>query len=118
MRSSSIKRFEFYLCLVKKKMFLSAHKATKKLGISSHTLRHWSKQRKITASKKNYLYARVSSQKQKQDLERQKEILLKKYPTYELISDIGSGINFKRKGLQTLLEQSCKGLVREIVVTH
>jgi len=116
-------------------MFLSAHKATKKLGISSHTLRRWSKQRKIefktsasgtrlydvskffpddsittiTASKKNYLYARVSSQKQKQDLERQKEILLKKYPTYELI---------KRKGLQTLLERSCKGLVGEIVVTH
>ena len=66
----------------------------------------------ITASKKNYLYARVSSQK------RQKEILLEKYPTYELINDIGSGINFKRKGLQTLLEWSCKGFVREIVVTH
>src|SRR5581483_5361318 len=46
------------------------------------------------------------------------QLLSSRFPTYELISDIGSGINFKRKGLQTLLEQSCKGLVGEIVVTH
>ena len=136
-------------------MYLSAHKATKKLGISSDTLRRWLKQGRITAktspsgtrlynissifpeltsqdadntttatstasaaTKKGFLYARVSSVKQKEDLERQKQLLSSRFPTYELISDIGSGINFKRKGLQTLLEQSCKGLVGEIVVTH
>jgi len=136
-------------------MYLSAHKATRKLGISSDTLRRWLKQGRITAktspsgtrlynisyifpeltsqdadntttaasaasaaTKKGFLYARVSSVKQKEDLERQKQLLSSRFPTYELISDIGSGINFKRKGLQTLLEQSCKGLVGEIVVTH
>jgi len=86
-------------------MYLSAHKATKKLGISSDTLRRWLKQERITAktspsgtrlydissifpeltsqdadytttaaatattTKKGFLYARVSSVKQKEDLE-------------------------------------------------
>ena len=86
-------------------MYLSAHKATKKLGISSDTLRRWLKQERITAktspsgtrlydissifpeltsqdadntttaattTKKGFLYARVSSVKQKEDLEQQK----------------------------------------------
>jgi predicted site-specific integrase-resolvase len=90
-------------------MYLSAHQATKKLGISSDTLRRWLKQRKITAktspsgtrlynissifpeltsqyvnnnaaaaaattTKKGFLYARVFSVKQKEDLERQKQL--------------------------------------------
>src|SRR5215212_5818780 len=59
-------------------------------------------------SPKNYIYARVSSAKQKADLERQKELLHNKYPQHELISDIGSGINFKRPGLRSLLELSCR----------
>jgi len=36
----------------------------------------------------------------------------------ESICDIGSGLNFKRKGLQTLLELCFKGLVSEVVVAH
>src|SRR6266487_2705107 len=107
-------------------MYLSAHKATKKLGISSDTLRCWLKQGRITAktspsgtrlynissifpeltsqdadntttaatattTKKGFLYAQVSSAKQKEDLERQKQLLSSRYPTYKLISDIGSG---------------------------
>jgi putative resolvase len=63
---------------------------------------------------KSYVYARVSSAKQKADLERQQQLLLAKYPQYELISDIGSGINFKRPGLRTLLERSRQGLVKEV----
>jgi predicted site-specific integrase-resolvase len=65
-------------------------------------------------SPKNYIYARVSSAKQKADLERQKQLLLNKHPQYELISDIGSGINFKRPGLRSLLELSRRGLVKEV----
>lgn len=38
--------------------------------------------------------------------------------TYKLISDIRSEINFKHKGLQTLLKQLCIGLIRKIVVIH
>lgn len=49
--------------------------------------------------KHNIIYARVSSLQQKDDLERQIELLKKHYPTYELVTDIGSGIKMNRKGL-------------------
>ncbi|HXF28823.1 MAG TPA: recombinase family protein [Chlamydiales bacterium] len=61
-----------------------------------------------------YIYTRVSSAKQKADLERQKQLLLSKYPKHELVSDVGSGINFKRAGLRSLLERSRRGLVKEV----
>jgi predicted site-specific integrase-resolvase len=35
-----------------------------------------------------------------------------------LVTDIGSGINWKRKGLKTILEQSMQGNISEIVVAH
>ena len=68
----------------------------------------------LSPSPKNYIYACISSAKQKADLERQKQLLLNKHPQYELISDIGSGINFKRPGLHSLLELSRRGLVKEV----
>lgn len=40
------------------------------------------------------------------------------YPEYEVIKDIGSGINFKRIGLQHLLEAVFRGEVSEVVVAH
>ena len=49
---------------------------------------------------------------------RQKDYLKSKYPNHEIISDIGSGINQKRKGLLSILEQSDKGIVEEVVVAH
>lgn len=45
-------------------------------------------------------------------------MLQSKYPDYEVISDIGSGINFKRKGLQTILELTFRGCLQTIVVAH
>ena len=65
-----------------------------------------------------FVYARISSPKQKEDLERQKQYLLSQFPNHHLISDIGSGINFKRPGLRSLLERSSRGLVKEVVVAH
>jgi predicted site-specific integrase-resolvase len=41
-----------------------------------------------------------------------------KYPEHEILWDIGSGINFKRKQLLWLLEQSTLGNVKEVVVAH
>lgn len=64
------------------------------------------------------IYARVSSAKQHPDLERQVQDLKKAYPNHELIQDIGSGVNFKRRGLHTLLERVLEGLVSEVVVMH
>ena len=61
------------------------------------------------------IYARVSSAKQKPDLERQKQLLRSKYPSYELYSDVASGINFRRPGLSALLERVIRGGVSEVV---
>jgi putative transposase len=42
-------------------------------------------------------YARVSSHSQRDDLKRQIELLRSRFPEAEIISEIGSGLNFKRK---------------------
>lgn len=67
-------------------------------------------------SKDDYLYVRVSSNEQKEDLDRQISFLSSKYPNHRVVKDIASGLNYKRKGLLYLLEQSNKGKINEIVV--
>jgi predicted site-specific integrase-resolvase len=70
---------------------------------------------------KNFIYCRVSSRKQMDDLSRQIEFVKSKhlrYSSYESISDVASGINFKRKGLSTILDACLQGNVGEIVVAH
>jgi predicted site-specific integrase-resolvase len=42
--------------------------------------------------------------------------MLEHYPGYTVISDVGSGINFKRKGLLSLLSKCKQGCIREVVV--
>ena len=66
---------------------------------------------------KSVIYARVSSKKQESNLENQIKYLKKRYPNFEVISDIGSGINFKRKGFRRILESIFKGDIKEVVVT-
>ena len=63
-------------------------------------------------------YCRVSSVSQKEDLERQVEFFQTHYPHYTIVRDIGSGLNFKRKGLNSILDDAIKGNIQEIVVTH
>jgi predicted site-specific integrase-resolvase len=63
-------------------------------------------------------YCRVSSRKQRDDLARQVERMQERYPQAEIIKDIGSGLNFKRKGLQTLLERLLRGDKLNVVVAH
>jgi len=64
----------------------------------------------------------VSSHAQRQDLERQKAYLenyLQDFdPNYEIISDLGSGLNFKKKGLNKLIKMIISGEVSKLVVTH
>jgi putative resolvase len=79
-------------------------------------------EKRVLATKKEkpgkYIYTRVSSAKQKEDLQRQKQDLGTSYPEHTIISDVGSGINFRRPGLQRLLQLSNQGLVTEIVLAH
>ncbi|MFM8333198.1 MAG: IS607 family transposase [Candidatus Methylumidiphilus sp.] len=63
-------------------------------------------------------YCRVSSYKQKDDLARQVSFMQERYPEAEIIKDIGSGINFKRKGLNAILERAMRGTHITLVVAH
>ncbi len=60
-------------------------------------------------NKKKICYCRVSSNKQKEDLKRQVEYMEKRYPNNIIIKDIGSGLNYKRKGLQEIIVMAIGG---------
>ena len=64
----------------------------------------------------------MSSHKQKDDLERQidsvKTYLIAKGQPFEIISDIGSGINYKKKGLQELIKRISGNQVERVVVLY
>lgn len=129
--------------------YLSANTVSKKLGVTAQTLRNWDKLGKLKPAyvksngyryysiddilsftqerktKKNIKvigYARVSSKKQNDDLERQVEnlnkILESKYTDFEIISDIGSGINYTKPGLRKLIELINKKEVDLIIVLY
>ena len=67
-------------------------------------------------------YCRVSSNKQKDDLIRQVENMDKYLSSlsceYEIIQDIGSGINYSKKGLKSLLKKINNKEVNKIVVFY
>ena len=129
--------------------YYSSKDVTKILGVTVQTLRNWDKEGKLKPSytksngyryysedvilsytqerktKKDVnvvLYARVSSKKQQDDLERQisnlKEYAKDKYEKYDVISDIGSGINYEKPGLKKLIEMINKKQVDVIVVLY
>lgn len=69
--------------------------------------------------RQNFIYGRVSSKKQMDDLSRQLEFLKRpEYADYAVISDIASGIDFKRKGLSTILDSCLQGNIGEVVIAH
>ena len=68
--------------------------------------------------KQNICYVRVSTSGQKSDLEHQKDYMKKKYPKYEIIEDIGSGINFNRKGLRKIIKLGIEGKINKLVVAY
>lgn len=75
--------------------------------------------------KKSIIYARVSSKKQADDLERQIQYIQseleqrgQKIDDYEIISDIGSGINFNKKGTDILLDYAMSRTIKEVVVAN
>ena len=118
--------------------YINTRTACKLLGVHAETLRRWDKAGKVetirTSSGRrlykrislvpdkehqiNYCYCRVSSVKQKNDLERQVEYMKKSFPEHTIITDIGSGLNYKRNGIRTILGFSMRHLLGEIVVAH
>lgn len=69
-------------------------------------------------NKRKICYCRVSSSKQKEDLKRQIDYMKNRYPTYEVISDIGSGLNFNRKGLNEIIDSAIKGEIEIVVIGY
>ena len=69
-------------------------------------------------NKNNYIYARVSSIGQKEDLERQIKLLSNLYPDYKIITDIGSGMNLNRKGLRKIIDEAINNNINEIVIAY
>ncbi|SHF08844.1 Predicted site-specific integrase-resolvase [Marinitoga hydrogenitolerans DSM 16785] len=76
----------------------------------------------INKTKKTIGYCRVSSRKQKNDLERQieyvKQYLIAQGKPFEIITDIGSVINYNKKGLNELLDKIINEEIDKIVVLY
>ena len=130
--------------------YYSSKTVTQILGVTAQTLRNWDKEGKLKPAyvksngyryysedsiiaytndkrknkkKLNVVgYARVSSKKQSDDLERQvnnlKSYLDSKYDEYEIITDIGSGINYTKPGLKKLIEKINRKEIDLIVVLY
>jgi putative resolvase len=67
-------------------------------------------------------YARVSSRDQKADLKRQAQLLetycISKGWTFEVIQDLGSGMNYRKRGLKRLLDLILNCQMHRLVLTH
>lgn len=67
-------------------------------------------------------YVRVSSQDQRPDLQRQHDMVeaycAAKGWRSEIISDLGSGMNYNKPGLKRLLEMILRKRMRRLVITH
>jgi predicted site-specific integrase-resolvase len=74
------------------------------------------------AHRRTIAYARVSSHDQKDDLERQKQVLelycARQGWTFEVIADLGSGMNYHKNGLKRLLDAIVEGQIGRLVITH
>ena len=69
-------------------------------------------------NKQNICYIRVSSISQKDDLERQRQVMVKKYPSYEIIEDIGSGLNLNKRGIKKIIKLGIEGKINELVIAY
>ena len=90
---------------------------------SIDTLRNFDKNATINIEElKTIAYARVSSHDQKEDLVRQMAVLenfcASKGYACEVIQDLGSGMNYYKKGLTRLLNMILDGQVCRLVLTH
>lgn len=117
--------------------YVTPQKASEMLGVSISTLRRWDSEGKIKTirtpggqrrfcveeyepedNKSIVLYARVSNSCQKDDLKKQVDFLQSIYPKGELITEVGSGLNFKRRKFLDLLERILKHDISILVIAY
>ena len=127
------------------KRYIKIGEAANLLGITVQTLRRWEKVGHLISDRKSdggtrYYdvdklfglqnreidltigYARVSSHDQKDDLKRQAERLagycaIHGY-NFEIIQDLGSGMNYRKKGLKKLIDLIINQKISRLVLTH
>lgn len=121
--------------------YIKAGEAAKQTGLSKQTLRKYALDGKIdfivtpgnhrlfnisslikneqnNNNDKKICYCRVSTHGQKDDLQRQIAYMSEKYPNHEIITDIGSGINFNRPGLKKIMDYAIKGELKTLVTAY
>ncbi len=76
------------------------------------------KTQQVKSEKLNICYCRVSTRNQKDDLQRQIAYMKEKYPNHEIYSEIGSGLNMKRRKLLKIINLAIEGNIGEVVVAH
>ena len=106
---------------VKSYKTLSGQRKFDKLSLEEMCSSVSTRSKTSSVERTNFIYARVSSKKQLDDLSRQVEFIKgrrSEYSSYKLVTDIASGINFKRKGLETILDACVQNNIGEVVVTH
>ena len=119
-------------------VYIASRKAAALLGLHPQTLRRYADQGKIlhyrnSAGQRLYdvdaylrgatrptivCYCRVSSAKQRGDLNRQVAQMQDLYPDAEVVSDVAGGLNWQRRGLLAILERLHRGDKLELVVAH
>lgn len=89
---------------------------------SEEQLRELKNSRTQQREEKVVAYCRVSTKSQKDELEKQvenvKSYMYAKGYSFEVITDIGSGINYKNKGLQELVTLINSNQVTKVVILH
>lgn len=130
------------------KEYYSIHEFSHKINVTPQTLRNWERNGRLiphhksangyryyshaqllhvlgqdaTKEKRVIGYCRVSSAKQKDDLDRQVQnmtsYLSAKGKPFRIITDIGSGLNYNRKGLLEILDSLERNDVEQIVVLY
>lgn len=128
-------------------MRVSIQKAAEEFGVHRETLRRWENAGKISvertpkghrrydltklrcslppmkvSERSTVCYARVSSHDQKEDLIRQAAVLesfcAARGWNFEIIQDLGSGLNYQKKGLKKIIKAICSGSIGRLVITH
>ena len=116
--------------------YVTPKEAAQHYGVSVSTLRRWDREGKLDSirtegnqrrfcvegekpqGKPIVCYARVSTHSQRDDLDRQAEFLRSKYPNAEIVSEVGSGLNFKRRKFIKILERIYSSDISSFVVAY
>ncbi len=138
---------DIYVIMIYMIRLVAIGEASQVLGVSIVTLRRWEAAGKLipertlaghrrydlaklkpelfhtdTSERRTVAYARVSSHDQKNDLERQKQVLelycARQGWTFTVVADLGSGMNYRQKGLKRLLNDVVEGRIGRLVITH